>query len=110
MSGDQYSYDGQCVFPVVAALYPAEKYMERESSYPHYTAVLNLANIEFPMILKDISKFKWLNTVSINIYSIGNEQVFLLRLTEQEREAYLLYLQDLRNGSILRGSRTCRIS
>jgi len=98
------------VFPVVAALYPAEKYMERESSYPHYTAVLNLANIEFPMILKDISKFKWLNTVSINIYSIGNEQVFLLRLTEQEREAYLLYLQDSRNGSILRGSRTCRIS
>ena len=26
---------------VVAALYPAEKYTERESSYPHYTIVLN---------------------------------------------------------------------
>jgi len=53
---------------MVAVLYPAEKYTERESSYPHYTAVLNLADIEFPMTLKGISKFEWLNMVLINVY------------------------------------------
>ena len=45
----------------------------RESSYPHYTTVLNLTNIEFPMTLKDISKFEWLNAVSINMYGIENK-------------------------------------
>ncbi|KYN42704.1 hypothetical protein ALC56_02863, partial [Trachymyrmex septentrionalis] len=33
---------------VVAALYSAEKYMERESSFLHYMTVLNLINIVFP--------------------------------------------------------------
>ena len=60
---------------MVAALYPAEKYTDRESSYPHYTTVLNLANIEFPVTLKDISKFERLNAVSINVYGIENKQI-----------------------------------
>jgi len=47
--------DNACFASVVAALYPAEKYTEREF-YPHYTTVMNLTNIEFPMTLKDISK------------------------------------------------------
>ena len=38
---------------VVAALYSAEKHAERESSYQHYTTVLNLAGIEFPITFKD---------------------------------------------------------
>jgi len=51
--------DNACfAWSVVAALYPTEKYTERESSYPHHTTVLNLTNIEFPMTLKDISKFE----------------------------------------------------
>ena len=57
-SGDQCAYDGQCVLRVVAALYSTEKYTDQKSSYPHYTTVLNLANIEFPITLKDISKFE----------------------------------------------------
>jgi len=67
-SGNQCSYDRQCVLrvSVIAVLYSTEKYTERESSYPHYTTVLNLTNIEFPMTLKDISKFERLNAVSIN--------------------------------------------
>ncbi|KYN14721.1 hypothetical protein ALC57_13064 [Trachymyrmex cornetzi] len=57
-----------------------EKYTERESSYPHYTAVLNLASIEFPMILKDINKFEQLNDISINVYNIENKRVLPLRV------------------------------
>ena len=48
---------------MVADLYLVEKYTERESSYPHYTIVLNLAGIEFPMTLKNIKKFEQLNDV-----------------------------------------------
>ncbi|XP_011054128.1 PREDICTED: uncharacterized protein LOC105145921 [Acromyrmex echinatior] len=90
-SGDQCLFDGQCMFAwsVVAALYPAEKHVNRESSYPHYTAVLNLAGIEFPMILKDIPKFERLNAVSINVYSIENRQVFPLRLTNDKKEKHV---------------------
>jgi len=95
-SDNQCSYGGQCVLRVIAALYPAEKYTERESSYPHYMTILNLTNIEFPMILKDISKFERLNAVSINVYGIENKQVLSLRLTDNKKEKHvnLLYLQD----------------
>jgi len=46
---------------VVAALYLAERSLERESSYPHYMTVLNFNDIEFPMVLKNIGKFERLS-------------------------------------------------
>ena len=61
------AYDGQCVLRVVGGHRSAEKYTKRKSSYPHYTTVLNLAGIELPMILKDISRFERLNNVLINV-------------------------------------------
>jgi len=36
----------------------AERNADHESSYPHYTMVLNLQNIEFPIMLKDVTKFE----------------------------------------------------
>ncbi|KYN18651.1 hypothetical protein ALC57_09033 [Trachymyrmex cornetzi] len=43
-----YTTDNACfAWSVVAALYPAERHADREYSYPHYTIVLNLTNIEF---------------------------------------------------------------
>ena len=85
---------------MVAALYPAEKNTDRESSYPHYTTVLNLANIEFPVTLKDIYKFERLNAVSINVYGIENKQILPLRLTNEKKKKHVnvLYVQDPRNG------------
>ena len=87
---------------VVAALYPAEKYMERESSYPHYMIVLNLTDIEFPITFKNISKFERLNMVSINVYGIENKQVLPLRFTDGKKEKHvnLLYLQDSHNDNL----------
>ncbi|KYN30393.1 hypothetical protein ALC56_15320 [Trachymyrmex septentrionalis] len=79
--------DNACfAWSVVAALYPAERNADRESSYPHYTTVLILAGIEFLMTLKDISKFERLNAVSINVYGIENKQVLPLRLTSEGQE------------------------
>ena len=84
-----HTMDNTCfAWSVIAALYTSEKYMERESSYLHYIAVLNLANIEFP-ILKDISKFVRLNKVSINVNGIENGQVLPLRLTDDKKEKHV---------------------
>ncbi|KYN10054.1 hypothetical protein ALC57_17743, partial [Trachymyrmex cornetzi] len=68
------SMDNACsAWSVVAALYPAERNADRESSYPHYTTVLNFQNIEFPITLKDVTKFERLNDVSINVYVIEGQ-------------------------------------
>ena len=95
--------DNACfAWSVVAALYPDEKYTERESSYPHYTTVLYLAGIEFPITFKDIPKFERLNAVSINVYDIDNKQVFPLRLTSDRKDKHvnLLYMQDPRDNGV----------
>jgi len=87
----------------VVAAHLAEKYTERESSYPHYITVLNLTDIEFPITnFKDISKFERLNMMSINVYSIENKQVFPLRLTDDKKEKHVnfLYLQDSHNDNL----------
>ncbi|KYN16311.1 hypothetical protein ALC57_11429, partial [Trachymyrmex cornetzi] len=87
---------------LVAALHPAEEHVNRESSYPHYTTVLNFTNIEFPITLKDINKFEQLNDMTINVYGIENKQVLSLRLTSDKKEKHvnMLYLQDPRNDSL----------
>jgi len=62
---DDQSMDNACfAWSVVTALYPAEQHVDRTISYPHYTSVLNLQDIQFPMTLKDITKFERLNKVS----------------------------------------------
>ncbi|KYM96918.1 hypothetical protein ALC62_12413, partial [Cyphomyrmex costatus] len=64
------SKDNACfAWSVVAALHSTESHVERESSYPHYSSVLNLTDIEFPMTLSQIKKFENLNNISINVYA-----------------------------------------
>jgi len=54
------------------------------------------------MTLKDISKFEWLNVMTINVYGIENGQILLLRFTDNKKEKHvnLLYVQDSHNDSI----------
>ncbi|XP_070526022.1 uncharacterized protein [Cardiocondyla obscurior] len=81
---------------VVAALYPANAHTERLTSYPHYTTVLNLQGIEFPVTLKQIKKFENLNNISINVYGIENKQILPLQLADKKRKKHihLLYTQE----------------
>jgi hypothetical protein len=103
--------DNACfAWSVVAALYPAEDHVYRESSYPHYTTVLNLEGIEFPMSLKNIDTFERLNDVSINVYTIEGEntvKVLPIRLADRKRERHvdLLYTRDPRDENV--GHFTC---
>ncbi|KYM93403.1 hypothetical protein ALC62_15993 [Cyphomyrmex costatus] len=91
------SMDNTCfAWAVVAALYPAYNHVDRESSYPHYSKVLNFADIEFPVTLKDVAKFERSNDISINVYGIEDGNEFPLRLTDYKRGRHvnLLYVQD----------------
>ncbi|XP_070153685.1 uncharacterized protein [Polyergus mexicanus] len=92
------SKDNACfAWAVVATLHPAEDHVYRESSYPHYTTVLNLQDIEFPMTLSQIKKFELHNNISINVYCIEKENnIVPIRLSEQKKDRHvnLLYMQD----------------
>jgi len=100
-SGDQRAIDGQCVLRV-AALYPAEQNVNRTISYLHYTSVLNLQDIQFPMTLKDIITFERLNRVSVNVYIIEEQKILPMRLTDDKKEKHidLLYVQDPRDDNV----------
>ena len=62
------------MLPVVNSHRSVSSRKKRESSYPHYTMVLNLQNIEFPITLKDVTKFERLNDVTINVYGIEGQK------------------------------------
>ncbi|XP_074026183.1 uncharacterized protein [Leptinotarsa decemlineata] len=57
---------------VTSALYPASARVCELSSYPHFSTVLNVAGMEFPVKLKDIPKFEVMNNCSINVYGLEN--------------------------------------
>ncbi|XP_018362816.1 PREDICTED: uncharacterized protein LOC108760996, partial [Trachymyrmex cornetzi] len=100
------SMDNACfAWFVIAALYPAKRNADRESSYPHYTTVLNFQNIEFPITLKDVTQFERLNDVSINVYVIEGQNtlnVLPIRLIDDKKEKHvdLLYLRDPRDDNV----------
>ena len=63
------SIDNACfTWSVVAALYPVQSHVNRKSSYPDYSTVLNLEGIVFPVTLKQITKFELLNDISVNVF------------------------------------------
>ncbi|KYN38127.1 hypothetical protein ALC56_07527 [Trachymyrmex septentrionalis] len=65
--------DNACfAWSVVAALYPAEEHVDRES-YPHYGSVESRGHRDsiFPMTLKDISRVERSNAVSDDNYELG---------------------------------------
>jgi len=92
--------DNACfAWSVVAALHPAEKHSKQKTSYPDYTSVLNLTDIEFPMTLTQIKKFENLNNISINVYCIEKKKelsILPIRLTEKKMDKHvnLLYVQN----------------
>ncbi|XP_011689997.1 PREDICTED: uncharacterized protein LOC105451328 [Wasmannia auropunctata] len=93
------SRDNACfAWSVVAALHPAKNHTERIASYPHYSTILNLKDIDLPMTLNQIKKFE--NAISINVYAIEtkNEQhtILPIRLTNQKMDKHvnLLYVED----------------
>ncbi|KYN08269.1 hypothetical protein ALC62_00752 [Cyphomyrmex costatus] len=88
-------YDACFAWSVVAALHPAQENGHRKSSYPHYSLILSLQDIQFPMTLSQIKKFENLDDVSVNVYAIEDE-IVPIRLADQKRSKHvnLLYVED----------------
>lgn len=62
----------ECCFAwaITSAICPATKIPTQLCSYPHYSTVLDFTGIEFPVKLRDISKFEELNNISVNVYGL----------------------------------------
>ena len=56
-------------------MYPAKSHVDRKSSYPEYATVLNLGGIEFPVTLKQITKFELLNDIYLSTYLPSEREV-----------------------------------
>lgn len=65
-NSDQYCF----LWSIMAALFPVNDNSTITSSYPDFREVLNLDKLDFPMKLKDISKFESLNNISVNVYGL----------------------------------------
>ncbi|XP_066592368.1 uncharacterized protein [Prorops nasuta] len=62
---------------LTAAFYPSRtnNNTTRPGSYPHYTHVFNIRNITFPVTLNQVSKFEMDNNVSINVFTMVEEEL-----------------------------------
>ena len=56
------------LYAVLAHLYPCKSHPEKPNNYEPFIDNLNLKNVQFPVNVKDISKFEALNQVSINVF------------------------------------------
>lgn len=95
------SNDNACfAWAVVAALYPAERNSDRISSYPHYSTVLNVRGLIFPLALNQIKKFEKLNEVSVNVYMLEGEKFRPIRICKgkKQRHANLLFIEEKVGG------------
>lgn len=65
--------DDECFkWSILAALHPVDScnYPELVTHYRQYENELNFTDLEFPMCIKDISKFESLNNISVNVFGI----------------------------------------
>lgn len=63
--------DSLCfVWSILAALYPCDDKQNLTGSYKKYLTQLNLKDFQFPMKLKDITKFEAKNNISVNVFGL----------------------------------------
>ena len=64
--------DNHCFkWSILAAQHPQKNHSERVSVYTKFESELNFDGIEFPVTLKQISKFEKQNHVSVNVYILN---------------------------------------
>ncbi|CAH1107474.1 unnamed protein product [Psylliodes chrysocephalus] len=63
--------DNACfAWSINAAIFGAVGDPKNPSSYPHYNTLLNFSGIDFPMKLKDITRFEAMNNISVNVFGL----------------------------------------
>ena len=78
--------DNKCfLWSVLASLYPVEVHPDRLTNYIPYEREINMQDINYPVKIKDISKFEKQNPrFSVNVFGFEDNKVFPLRITEKE--------------------------
>ena len=80
------------LWSVLAALHPVNRkdHPHRVQHYKCYEHQLNVSGIEFPMKVKDISKFERQNpTISINLFGYEEKELFPVYITEHKKEQHV---------------------
>ncbi|XP_071056426.1 uncharacterized protein [Onthophagus taurus] len=99
-----YEDDACLAWCLTAALHPANHSHDRTTSYPHYSQVLNLQGITFPITLKDIINVEKLNNLSINVYELLSSSSGKytvegpIYFTKQRRDIHINLLYLYENG------------
>lgn len=85
--------DNECFkYAVLSALYPQKNNTQLVSTYKRLTHTLNFDGIQFPVDLKDITKFEHQNpTISINVYMFDDKEkkVRSLRLSKNVKANHI---------------------
>ena len=85
--------DEKCfLWSVLAALHPVhwKDQPHRVQHYKGYEQELNVSGIEFPMKVKNISKFeKQTPTISINLFGYEEKELFPVYITERKKEQHV---------------------
>ncbi|XP_043485237.1 uncharacterized protein LOC122513067 [Leptopilina heterotoma] len=94
--------DNECFkWAVLSALHPNVVRNDRVSNYKEFENELNFDGIDFPVTLKNVSKFEKLNNISINVYGLskyyGDFTTHPLHLSAEKRDKHvnLLYVADM---------------
>ncbi|XP_074026512.1 uncharacterized protein [Leptinotarsa decemlineata] len=66
--------DQHCfAWAITSALHPAIDRTSEVSSYPHFSTVIDVTGMNFPVKLKDIVKFEDKNDISVNVYGLESK-------------------------------------
>ena len=76
--------DEKCFqWAILSALHPPRRHAQRVSKYTQYVEELDFSGIEFPLQLKDVSKFENQNKISVNVFGHEKDKVYPLHLTKK---------------------------
>jgi len=94
--------DNACfAWAVVSALYPRDDHVNSYLNYPHYSHVLDVTDITFPMTLNQIHKFERKNNLSINVYTSTDESfvypIYLSKYVKKERKHINIFMIESEN-------------
>jgi hypothetical protein len=79
-NNDEYCFCG--LLFVLCGLLMQKKNCSRVSSYPHFSKLLKYDGMKFPIALKYIPKFEMMNALSVNVFTIKEEEILLLLLSK----------------------------
>ncbi|XP_065226437.1 uncharacterized protein LOC135849786 [Planococcus citri] len=95
------NYDKACfAWSIMSALFPVgrQKHPDRVTSYPHYSKMLLLDEITFPMKITDIPKFESLNPlISVNVFGLEDEKIIGPVYHTRKRKEHHINLLYIRN-------------